>query len=107
MMGKIEIKHNRNLGEPAQKLLPLEFFSTVAWCRGAMVKSAHYHRGCEFESYTCHNENAISKAGSLKPPHKIHFRREELSVVSLVSAPLEIEHTTPLLLGRKVNYCSD
>ena len=41
---------------------------------GAVVKRADSnHSGCEFDSSTCHNENANGKEGNGKPPHKIHF----------------------------------
>ena len=47
-----------------------------------MVKRADsHHRGCEFESSTCHNKNAIGEEGNGELPHKIYFRRKDQSPV--------------------------
>ena len=55
---------------------------------GVVVK----HRGCKFESCTCHNKSAIGEEGSGKPPHHTHFPRRKFRALSLVSATLEIEY---------------
>ena len=42
-----------------------------------MVKHTNSLRsGCEFESCTCRNKNAIGKEGSGQPPHKVHIPRK-------------------------------
>ena len=47
------------------------------WCRGVVVKRVWTHNtGHEFESYTCHDKNAINEEGNGKPPHKFHFPRK-------------------------------
>ena len=47
--------------------------------RGVVVKHVDSeHRECQFDSSTCHIQNAIGEEGNWKPPHEIHFPRKEL-----------------------------
>lgn len=49
----------------------------LEWCHGVAFKRVEsWHRGCEFESYTCHKEDAIVEEDSGKLSHKIHFPRK-------------------------------
>ena len=53
----------------------------VPWCSG-QVCGLITHRGCEFESCTCQNENTTSEEGNGGPPHKIHFSRKNSELIS-------------------------
>ena len=67
------------------------------WCRGVVVQLADsQHRGCQFESCTCHNKNATGEEGKRKPSHEFHFPGKKLRVLSLISANLEIGYATQL-----------
>ena len=64
---------------------------------GVVVKHADLqHRGCQFDSSTCHfKKNAIGEEGNGKPPLELHFLRKN-SALTLVSATLEIEYAVEL-----------
>ena len=53
------------------------FFKPFGMNRGsAMDKHVDsQHKGCQFDSSTCHNKQAIGEEGNGKPPHEYHFPR--------------------------------
>ena len=43
-------------------------------CCGEVVERAYSkHKGCEFESHSCHNKSIIGEDGNGKSPHRIYF----------------------------------
>ena len=56
----------------------LDLITTMCW--GVVVKHADsQHRGCQFDSSMCHNENIIGEEGNGKPSHEFHFPRKTQS----------------------------
>ena len=56
----------------------LDLIASMCW--GVVVTHADsQHRGCQFDSSMCHNENIIGEEGNGKPSHEFHFTRKTQS----------------------------
>ena len=54
-----------------------QYYYPAGGCRDVVIKHADsHHKGCQFDSSMCHNKIAIGEEGNGKPPHEIHFPRE-------------------------------